>query len=840
MKFKYILKIITFIVISVTVAMFTNRIGNGDARAAYAEMENATLPVVYIQYGENLVNRLHGYTNSVEINQFRDAITPMTGEKSIVLWVDAKKEDFDSYNYEVRSLEGSLVEEGTVAEVNEVQGNVSCKTAIRMDLEKNREYMYVLVLTRGDKQIRYYTRIVVEESYGVAELLNYVTAFHQETFKKDEENSFILEKLEPNASEDNSSLAHVTIHSNYDTVTYAGMAPVKISQVIPTIKEICEDYCIFQMEFVMAAGDEEITNYYNVSERYKLKFENDDIILVDYQRDQDELYNYKNVNTTKNWFKIGVAEQEEFSYLATEDQKKVAFIRQGQLWYYDYAKTNIVRVFGFWQEDYLNINNTYNEHDIQLISIDNKGNLAFAVSGYMNRGNHEGATGIAVYRYEAESNRIEELVFVETKLPFEQQKIYTRKLIYINDKDVVFFALRDQIYKISQNGNLSIIANDIDIDNLAVSRDYSRIAYMKDSDLLENQELVLLDLTTEFSASYVATSNERIRPIGFIDGDLVCGKAKQEDVVKQADGTVTFPMYKLEVLNMKQEIQKQYETPDIYLMGVKTVGNEIYFQTYRKNGEEYEEQGQDFITYKEEDGAGKISAIYRYSGTSLNLLYMVFPSNIYVKSVPRLLMTKEFVGENCLHAKADHNILTTNYYVYNTDGLSAIYESATPAFFDAYQNGGLVLNSKGMPIWKDSPIKEYHTVNDAIHIISVAEESQSLAACMQMVLEYNNVFIDMATINAYDNNIEMLFDEHIGKPGLHLANASMDIMLSYLSDGVPLIARLENNHYILITSYNAVSLRYIDPMTGESIKVDRLELIKKLEAAGSEYIVYVP
>lgn len=840
MKLKYVLKIITFIVISVTVAYITNRIGNSDAQAAYAEMENATLPVVYIEYEGTVVNRLHGYTNSVEISQFRDAITPMTMEKRITLWVDTAKSNYDGYGYEVRSLDGSLVEEGEIVDVTEANGYTICSSNVRMDLEKNREYMYVLVLKQGEKTVRYYTRIVVEDSYRVAELLNYVETFHEETFKKDEENSFILDKLEPNVTEDNSSLAHVTIHSNYDTVTYAGMAPAKISQMIPTIKEVAEDYCIFQMQFVIAAGDEDITNYYNVSERYKVKFEKDEVILLDYQRDQDELYNYRSVNTTKNWFKIGVAEEDEFSYLTSDSEKKVAFIREGQLWYYDYAKTNIVRVFGFWQEDYLDINNTYNEHDIQLISMDDKGNLAFAVSGYMNRGSHEGTTGIAVYRYEAANNRIIELLFVETQLPYEQQRIYTRKLIYINDKDVVFFLLRDQIFKVSQNGNISVLVNDVDVEHLAVSEDFSRIAYMKDSSLLHNQEIIMLDLNTEISSNYTVGSDERIRPIGFVDDALVCGKAKQSDVQMHVDGTVIYPMYKLEVLTMKQELQKDYESPGVYLMDAYTEENNIYFRTYSKNGEEYKETGQDFITYKEEDSVDKITSNYRYSATSLNLLYMVFPGNIYVKSIPKLLMTKEFVGEHCLHVKAEHNTLNTSYYVYNTDGLAGIYASATPAFFDAYENAGIVLNSKGMPIWKDSPVKEYHTVNDAIRAIQVTEEQDTLAACMQMALEYNNIYLDMETIASHEGNIEYLFDEQMGKAGLHLAGASIDIMLSFLSDGVPLIVRLENEHYILITSYNSVALRYIDPMTGESIKVDRPELLKRIEAAGSEYIVYVP
>ena len=40
------------------------------------------------------------------------------------------------------------------------------------------------------------------------------------------------------------------------------------------------------------------------------------------------------------------------------------------------------------------------------------GNVFFTVSGYMNRGIHEGKVGIAVYYYNASTNTVEEQVFI--------------------------------------------------------------------------------------------------------------------------------------------------------------------------------------------------------------------------------------------------------------------------------------------------------------------------------------------------------------------------------------------------------------------------------------------
>ena len=41
--------------------------------------------------------------------------------------------------------------------------------------------------------------------------------------------------------------------------------------------------------------------------------------------------------------------------------------------------------------------NLYDQHAIKIISMDKDGNTTFAVYGYMNRGEHEGEVGAAIY-----------------------------------------------------------------------------------------------------------------------------------------------------------------------------------------------------------------------------------------------------------------------------------------------------------------------------------------------------------------------------------------------------------------------------------------------------------
>ncbi len=840
MKKSTIFKIIIFIVICVSVAYATNYAENDSSVSVSAEMGNATLPVVYVEYEGGFINLLHGYTNEIDMTLLRDTIAPMSTDKKLTLWIDGSVSDYDAYTYEVRTLDNSLIENGTLSDMREEEGYVKCTSTIRMDLEENEEYYYILLLSKGEDVVRFYTRIMVSTQNHVSELLSFVENFHDLTFDKDEETNAIVERLESNSAGNNDDLANVSIHSSFDTVTYAGMNPTVISQVVPAIQEIDSRYCTFRLSFIIAAGDSTITNYYNVTEYYKVSYSetSSSVLLLDYQRTQNELYNYNNVNTTKNWFKIGVANQDTFSYLTSDSEKRVAFVREGQLWYYDYAKTNMIRVFGFWQEDYLNVNNTYNQHDIQLISMDDDGNIAFAVSGYMNRGNHEGKTGIAVYRYTAQSNRTEELMFIEIGLPYEQLSMYTGQLMYLNDNDIFFFYLQGTIYRASPQGDITQVAANVEMSYLAVSGNFRRIAYPEE-DITVNKSVIMMDLETESSTSYQVSDTELICPIGFVDSDCVCGRAMASDVIQYLDGSICFAMYKLEVLDMDKNVLKEYENEGTYILNPYTQDLNIYFDCAEKNGEEYEVTEPDFITYKEEENTDKISTVYRYSSTSLNLLYMVFPSYIYVKSVPKLLITKETIRDQSVNISLAAG-KTASYYVYNTCGLTGVYTLAGQALKEAVDSAGIVLNAKGRQIWKNQTLPEFYTIDDQIGIVTVETEDLSLAACMQMALAYGGADTQLAEIEAYEGNIENLFDEKLGTSGIRLVDVSVDTMLYYLSKGVPVITRLSKDHYVLLTSYNAVALRYIDPLTGISTRQDRTTLTDLLEAAGNVYITYVP
>ena len=114
---RVVTRILVLICIFFGTIFVVNKIHNAGVEEVSVEMEQATLPIVYVRYDETFINTLHGYTGKVDTTYFRDTITPMDYGQTIELWADQGSENYDGYEYELRSqYQGDLIENGEVTE----------------------------------------------------------------------------------------------------------------------------------------------------------------------------------------------------------------------------------------------------------------------------------------------------------------------------------------------------------------------------------------------------------------------------------------------------------------------------------------------------------------------------------------------------------------------------------------------------------------------------------------------------------------------------------------------------------------------------------------------------
>lgn len=840
-------KIFVLVMIFIGTIFVVNRINNRGVEEVSVEMEQATLPIVYVRYHDGFINTLHGYTGKVDTTYFRDTITPMDRGQTIELWSDQGNQEYGTYEYELRSqYQGDLIEDGPVAELNYSDGYDKIRITFRTALEEQQEYVLVLKAMEGeDAAVRYYTRVVVENNFHADELLDFVENFNNALFDKEEAESVISKSIEPNEDGNNEYLSNVDIHSSFYTITFADLNPTRITKPVASIKEIDDSYAVIQLKYMISAVENKIVENFYVTEDYRVRTaDENNIYLLDYNRTQEALFMTENVDIGSNMFKIGIANDDEFQLMTSSKQKKVAFTQARQLWYYDYNGGTITNVYGFSQADnYTDSRVTYDANDIKILTLQDNGDIVFAVYGYMNRGVHEGKVGIAVYQFIAEKDRMQEILFIENNKPYDILEEDMETLMYLNEAGEFYYFDNDCIVKVDTQTKISeIFIEDVLNEHLAVSEDNHLIGY-PNALLPENTDTVtVFNLDTQESREITANAGERLEAIGFVETDLILGRIREGDIETRLDKTVICPISTIDIIDQDSKVVKTYGSTGVYVMEATAKDGVVYLDRVRKINGEFEETTQDFITYKEEENTDKVSVTYKYSDDAYNELYMTFPEYIYVTENPKLMITKQAVNEEDTTVKVVFDHTNKKFYAYGQGKYVTDYLSLNEAVRVAYQNAGVVLDENGVIVWRKIAVKDYHTVADKVKLYTVADIQDTLSACIYMMGMYEEKNPDMTMMKQDledDMPIEEVILKYTGRQGTDITGCDFENGLYYLCKDAPVMTRFADGTYVLVTSYNGERVRYINPLEKQDIVESREEFEKKVKDSGNVFISYV-
>lgn len=844
---RLIAKILILFMIFVGSIFVVNKIDNAGVEEVSVEMEQAELPIVYVRYKDSFINALHGYTGKVDTTYFRDTITPMDYGQTIELWSDQGNVNYGTYEYELRSqYQGDLIENGAVTELNQADGYDKIRITFRTKLEELQEYVLVLKAMSGeDVGARYYTRVVVENDFHTEKLLEFVQNFNMALFDKTEAEKVISKSIEPNEDGNNEYLSEVDIHSSFDTITFADLNPSQLTKPIASIKEIDDSYAIIQLKYMISATENKVPENFYVTEDYRVRYvDEENVYLLDYKRTQEALFTPDNVDLTSNQFKIGITKDSDYQYVANDKQTKVAFTQARQLWYYDYNGGTITNVYGFCQNDnFTDARVTYDENNIKILNMSKDGDITFAVYGYMNRGVHEGKVGIAVYRFEANKDRMQEILFIENNKPYSILKEDMETLLYLNQDGEFYYFDNDSVVKVDTATKKSeIFIEDVLNEHLAVSDDNHLIGYPNELLPENTTQVTVLDLDTKKSWTLDAESGERLETIGFVEQDLILGRIREGDIEVALDKTVTCPISTIDIINQNKEVVKTYGSTGVYVMEATAKDGVVYLERVRKINGEFEPTTQDFITYKEQESEDEIKVAYKYTDNAYNQLYMTFPKYIYVTNKPKLMITKQIVNEEDTTVKITFDHINKKFYAYGQGQYMTDYLNLNEAVRAAYGNAGVVLDEHGVIVWRKIAVKDYHTVADKIKIYTVADVQDTLSACIYMMGVYEEKNPDLSAMQqdlANDMPVEDVILKYTGRQGTDITGCDFENGLYYLCKDAPVITRFADGTYVLVTSYNGERIRYINPLETEDIVESREEFESKVKDSGNVFISYV-
>ena len=164
--------VVVFIISIFVIDLILNR----DNSEITMDMPKATLPIVSVVSGDYKINTMYGYTSRREEAYTKDSITPISDDRKISFVIDTYQADIESVAYEVRSIDGNrLIEGSDITVLQKMPDKIQFSIQLKDLTEESKEYAFVTILTLEDgEKVYYYTRFIQNDSYNEKEKLDFV------------------------------------------------------------------------------------------------------------------------------------------------------------------------------------------------------------------------------------------------------------------------------------------------------------------------------------------------------------------------------------------------------------------------------------------------------------------------------------------------------------------------------------------------------------------------------------------------------------------------------------------------------------------------------------------
>ncbi|RDU25099.1 hypothetical protein [Anaerosacchariphilus polymeriproducens] len=829
-----------FVVSLFIISKLYNR-GNADLTTT---MKEASYPIAYFEFKEQPINFLHGYANEMEANYMRDSLTIMGEDRVLPLVIKDFGSQLKGLSFEVRSLDTKrLVESTKVNDYKLEQGVLRADLPLKNLLENGQDYILILNLEMKENTIHYYTRIrqeTEEELNEISSLLTFVQEFHGWTLEDGHEDK-ITTYLETNAKSDNSSLHYVDIHSSCEQVTFGNLEIQELDKPRVSIKEYNPVYGIFTISYtVTTPGADGDTEYYNVEEFYRVKKTSERVVLLNFQRNMEEIFIGDNHIINNGEIQLGIGDK-DIEFKGNEKGSVVCFEKEGELWSYKQESNELIKVFGFRSGEGIDERENWQQHEIQIINVDENGSIDFLVCGYMNRGTHEGKVGIAVYHYDTVTNTVEEEVFIPSTKSYQVLKEEVGELLYVNEDNKLFLILDGVFYTIDLNTReMKVIAENLKTGCYAASQNGQMIGWLTDNEINSSQELKVLNLNNLSEYLISISGKEYLRPLGFVGTDIVYGIAKEEDITKDITGKTVFPMYSVNIMNQKKEVVKEYKQAGCYVVSAQIEDNNIKLKRVSK-GESisgFTKIGDDQIVSNSEASEDKVKLQSTVSDLKKKEIQIAMANEIE-ENQPKIVISKEvLLNEERTIELSNNGTKASNYLVYAKGKVVLKTNLVNEAIPYAQDQIGVVVGDRQQYIWERGNLL-VRTQLEGLSLNQTHTVNESLGVCLTLMCQKKGRQIDAQKLLGEGGTVLSILKENINADVLSLSGCTLDEVLYFVSKGNPVLAMTDKEHAVLIVGYDELNISILDPVKGNTYKVGRNDSRTMFEGTGNVFVSYI-
>ena len=778
------------------------------------DMENSTFPLVYMQNKGVSYNCLHGYAYEMDVTNIRDTVTVLGDSHELDIQIQPFSSNVESVSYEVLSLDGTESLENTkVVQLTEESNYLTATLNIQNNMLLNQEYILKLQVTAGGRDVYFYTRLLLEDGLHLEAYLNFVSGFYEKCVNKTDE-ATLGSAVEPDETTDQKdTLAEMDIHSSVNRLMWGNLNPQIFYKPTPSLVDINGTTASFVLDYrISAINSEGTTELYNVKEFYRLRYTDTRVFLLDFTRSTDEIFSAEGTVINSKGINLGVTSQ-NVEFAIDEKSKVAAFVQEDELWTYQINAGRMTRVFGFPQKENMDYRDFYEKNNIKILRVDSDGNVWFCVSGYMNRGRHEGENGIAVYYYEDASATVEEILFVKTMESYDMLKLDIGALAYITENAQDFYLLlQGMIYRIDlTTREYERVVDGVNTECYTVSESNRYVAWLKEGARYDSQTLYRMDLETGAVQEITCDADDRIRPVAFMGEDLVYGVAHTSDMDMTHEGSELFPMYRLTIVGSDGEERKNYEPGNAYVLSVEQSENMLVLSRVTRTENGYEETTEDHIVSTntdEEVATGTTTQASSVKGSEVILRLGTTLRDTTVQTVNAKLLTDGAASEISIPTNKNREKL---YYVYAGGNLESVWTTAAEAIRRADEKVGVVINDEKEFVWERGNRAETAK-------ISVDKIPQAIQ---------NGVM-----------NLDTL-ESQLGKVVIDLTGCTLEQVLYFVGNRHPVLA-WTGTETVIITGYDDYgNLILLKPGETETYFYGPEDSKTMFEAAGNQFMTYL-
>ena len=787
---------------------------NNETTDDRSDMNDAVLPEVMVQFGDVLTNRMYGYRQPMEADFVRDSVTPLDTTKKLTLVVNPYDTKVRNLSYEIRTSDGSKVMENRTIKSLETGSDGYLRTEIEISsgLLMNQEYSLQITLSTNHGDAYYYTRVVSRSATYTEQYAKFAGDFVQMSLDKTQADN-LAAYLETSDSASSRNFAGLNINSPLADVSWGNLNPQLSKAGIPVIKDINETTASISIEYEISAQNENgNTEYYLVTDFYRMRYDETRIRLLDFKRSASEVFDPSLSVISNSGLLLGVRSK-DVDYLTNEDGSVTAFTQNGALWSYVPDTGKFVEIFTFRKDTESDFRDARVEHDIKLLSVENNGDVHFMVYGYMNRGAHEGYSGVGIYHYNNDQGAIEEQVFIPCTESFEFLQEDLGTLSYVNQSGQLFIMIAGNLYQINIDENTyEVLADHIDSDDFGVSATNAHAAWRSESGDYAGQ-IEFIDFDTMERRRIAPEASQKLDLLGFMNEDLIYGIFLDGDTLPNATGYMIDGITTFRIEGFDGTVKKEYHQDGLYVAGV-TVGTTLMeFTLVQKSGDIYKGVKKDNIMNNSTAATDKTSVEQTSStrqGVIVRLTFEDSPSS----EEPLILYAKvRNAGEKVVDIQVDKSSVEEVYYVYAGGGLDSVWTDPAKAVQRADKQTGVVLNRAQQYVWERGNMKTQITLNttDIPEIIRTASLD---------VQNLQNGLGDSAKV-------------------IDLTGCSLENVLYEVSAQRAVIARTGSDSSVVIVGYDQYNTYLLDPSTGEVKPYGMNDSTALFKNAGNMFITYL-